>query len=115
MTVKPPSEGSGVDVAVDVDVDVFEVVLSVVEVLEPVVVLERVDVVEVLDVLIELEELDVRVELAKVELIAPVPCAINAALDTVIVTPVPAQLFCIVAYTASKSPGLFCPTHCAVL
>lgn len=39
----------------------------------------------------------------------------NASFETAIVTPVPAQLFCMVSYTAFRSPGLFFTTHDAVL
>jgi hypothetical protein len=97
-----------------VDEDVADVVLSVVEVrelvevLEAVVVLGRVEPLEALEV-------DVLVVLTKDVDSALVPWAMKAASDTDIVTPVPAQLFCIVAYTACKSPLLVLPTHCAVL
>lgn len=57
----------------------------------------------------------VSVAVAVVLLVAAEACARNAASPTVMVTPVPAQLFSSVAYTVARSAGLDFATQDAVL
>lgn len=57
----------------------------------------------------------VPVAVAIVLLLAAEACAKNAASPTVMITPVPAQLFSRVAYTVCRSLGLALATHEAVL